>query len=320
MAASRQQVEPVLQQAGLLTAATGVAVACTSPKSGSLTWTRGRLTDGTEIEPGTPMYAASVSKQVIGALTAQQVLADRLRADDRVVDLLPALPGWAHPIRVRHLVHHTSGLPSTARLLTAVGLDDEHSLTNDLVLQGLRGLQAPDAPAGSGFRYSNLGYVLLAEALRTITHTSLPVLAQQALFGPLGMAASFLATDGQPHLPAVADTPRTVGDGGWWTSASDLLVWLDALNRDRLGPELTRLVQTPGRLEDGTAVDYAWDVTASPGTAGTSYTHGGNWRGWAAKTVRRPATCTAVALLTCSTDVEGVSRAAVDLHGSLTIG
>jgi CubicO group peptidase (beta-lactamase class C family) len=34
----------------------------------------------------------------------------RLRLDERVRDLLPALPAYTRDIRIRHLLHHTSGL------------------------------------------------------------------------------------------------------------------------------------------------------------------------------------------------------------------
>lgn len=319
MVTSGQRIERVLRRAGLLEATTEVAVACISPRTGVLTWTCGQLGSGTALDSLPPMYAASVTKQLIGVLVAQQVLAARLHPDDRVADLLPTLPGWAEPIRVRHLLHHTSGLPTVARVLAAVGLEDEQHLTNSLVLQGLRGLSVPEAPAGSTFAYSNIGYVVLAEALRALTGTPLPVLAQESLFAPLGMTTSYLASDAEPTLPLVTRTPRTIGDGGWWVSASDLLTWLDALNGDRFGPDLARLVQIPGHLDDGTALDYAWGITARPGPAGTSYTHGGNVPGWSAKTVRRPATRTAVALLTLSNDVQVVSQAAVDLHESLRV-
>ncbi len=102
------------------------------------------------------------------------------------------------------------------------------------------------------------------------------------------------------------------------TSPADLLTWLDALNRGRIGTELTRMVQTPGRLDDGTPLDYAWGMTARPGRGGTTYTHGGQWPGWTAKTVRCPSTRTAVALLTTSEDADAVSRVGMDLHERLT--
>ena len=312
--ASGQRVEAVLAAAGLLDLAGGMAVAYTSPGTGVVTWASGELGSGLAITPSTPMYAASVTKQMVAALVAQQVLAARLHADDRVVDLLPTLPAWAQPIRVRHLIHHTSGLPATARILAAVGLDDERDLENSLVLQALGTLSFPDAPAGGAFVYSNIGYVVLAEALSALTGVALAVLAEDSLFQPLGMTTSRLAADEHPTLTGITNAPRTVGDGGLWTSADDLLLWLDALNHDRLGAALTRLVQTPGRLDDGTPLDYAWGITARPSPRGTSYTHGGGWTGWTAKTVRRPATDTAVALLTTSDDPEAVSQAAVELH------
>ena len=74
------------------------------------------------------------------------------------------------------------------------------------------------------------------------------------------------------------------------------------------------MVQTPGRLDDGTALDYAWGITARTSARGTSYTHGGSWPGWTAKTVRRPVADTAVALLTTNNDPDAVSQAAVELH------
>ena len=265
------------------------------------------------------MYVASVAKQLVAVLAAQQVLAAQLHSEDRVIDLLPALPTWAAAIRVRHLIHHTSGLPATARVLAAVGGHEEQHLTNALVLHGLRCLSGADAPAGSAFVYSNVGYIVLAEIVCTVAATPLPDLAHRALFAPLGMTASRLATEQDEDVTKQTRPPRTLGDGGLWTSASDLLTWLDALNHDGFGADLTRLVQTPGRLDDGTPLSYAWGVTAHPGPAGTTYTHGGNWPGWSAKTIRRPATRTAVALLTTSNDVDAVSRAAVYLHEQLPV-
>lgn len=94
---------------------------------------------------------------------------------------------------------------------------------------------------------------------------------------------------------------------------------LDALNCDRLGPDLTPLVQTSGHLDDGTGLDCAWGITARSSPAGTSYSHGGNVPGWSARTVRRPSTRTAVALLTLSNNVQVVSQAAVDLHEPLPV-
>lgn len=318
MGAGEQWIKQVLQRAGLLDVSTGVAVACSAPSIGRSMWSTGSLESGRALDSSTPMYAASMTKQLVGVLVAQQVLAGRLHPDDRAVTVLPMLPGWATAIRVRHLLHHTSGLPTTARVMSAVDVDEEQHLTNALVLEGIERLASPDRPAGGAFAYSNIGYVVLAEIVRALTSTSIPKLARDSLFAPLGMTASRIADEPTPQDQDM-NLPRTVGDGGWWTSALDLLTWLEALNRERLGVGLSQLVQAPGRLDDSTPIDYAWGVVARPGSTGTSYTHGGNVPGWSAKTLRQPNTDTAVALLALSDSVQVVSQAAVDLHESLLI-
>lgn len=308
-------IRVTLTEGGLLRPGTGLAVGWHSPATGSLTWSSGSV-EGRPVSASTPVYAASVTKQLVGVLTAQQVLAGRLDVDASVADLLPGPAGWLAPVRVRHLLAHTSGLPGTGRVLAALGLRSASELSNPLVLEGLRRLPGPDDQPGRAYAYSNVGYVVLAEVVRAVAGVELSDLARTSVFEPLQMTTSRL---GDPLAPAAGwpAVPRTLGDGGWWTSAADLLRWLVALDHEELGPEVSRLVQTPGRLDDGTPLAYAWGVTARPGPAGTSYTHGGSWPGWSSKTVRRPATGTAVALLTTGADDEAVSRAALELHDRL---
>jgi CubicO group peptidase (beta-lactamase class C family) len=173
---------------------------------------------------------------------------------------------------------------------------------------------AGDTP-GRAFAYSNMGYVLLAEVLRCVTGRDPASAAEDDLFAPLGMSRSALGQAPPYALPA--PPPRTVGDGGLWTSASDLLLWLEALNQGLLGNGLTHLLQTPGRLENGTALDYAWGISVRPTDRGITYTHGGSWPGWTAKTVRNPTTGTALALLTCHSDTQVVSDLAMAIHDQL---
>jgi CubicO group peptidase (beta-lactamase class C family) len=220
-------------------------------------------------------------------------------------------------VQVRHLVHHTAGLPTTAQLLSVLDVTSEGALDNQLVLRGLSQLPQPRDLPGRVFAYSNIGYVLLAEVLRALTRADPAVLARDALLTPLGLTDSSI---GQAvpyslrHPP-----PRTIGDGGLWTTASDLLHWLEALNRALLGDQLTDLLQTPGTLDDGTRLDYAWAMTARPASLGVTYTHGGNWAGWTAKTVRNPTAGTALALLTSLDDAQLVSDVATAMHELLLL-
>ena len=293
-------------------------MAATSAGTGPFVWSAGTGPDAAPVTTRTQMYAASITKQFLAALVGQSVLARRLELDAGVRQILPLLPSWAEQVQVRHLVHHTAGLPTTSRLLRTLNLSDEAALDNQLVLHGLSELPRLDETPGRVFVYSNIGYVLLAEILRAVTGADPAVLAHQALLTPLGLTDTGIRTSA-PY-PLRSPPPRTVGDGGLWTTATDLLHWLEALNRRRLGDELTDLLQTAGHLDDGTCLDYAWGMTVRPAVLGATYTHGGTWPGWTAKTVRNPAAGTALALLTGHDDAHLVSDVAMAAHEQLLTG
>jgi CubicO group peptidase (beta-lactamase class C family) len=190
-------------------------------------------------------------------------------------------------------------------------------LDNALLVRALASIPALEHEPGREFRQSNTGYVLLAEILRAVHGAEPAELVRDDLLRPLGLADS--AVRSAPPYD-VGDQPwRTVGDGGLWTSARDLLVWLETLNDRLLGDELTELVQTPGHLDDGTPLDYAWGMSVHPTPVGTTYTHGGTWPGWTVKAVRNPVTRSAVALLTRADDDQLVSDLAIELHQLVTI-
>jgi CubicO group peptidase (beta-lactamase class C family) len=299
-----------------LPTAAAVAMAASS-STGPFSWSAGTSPNGTPVTTRTQMYAGSITKQLLAALVGQTILARQLTLDVSVGRIVPALPTWTERVQVRHLIHHAAGLPSTAQLLSALHLSDEAALDNQLVVQGMSQLQ-PHAVAGHVFAYSNIGYVVLAEVLRAAAGADPAALAHDALITPLrltdtsiGQAARYTLR----HPP-----PRTIGDGGLWTTATDLLRWLEALNRRVLGDQLTDLLQTPGRLDDGTCLDYAWGTTVRPASRGSMYTHGGSWRGWTAKTVRNPEAGTALAILTCLDEAQLVSDVAMAMHERLLLG
>ncbi|HEX6684143.1 MAG TPA: serine hydrolase domain-containing protein [Candidatus Limnocylindrales bacterium] len=54
---------------------------------------------------------SSVGKQMAAACVGMLVLRGVLDPDAPVREWIPDLPNWAAPITVRHLIHHTSGIP-----------------------------------------------------------------------------------------------------------------------------------------------------------------------------------------------------------------
>ena len=73
-----------------------------------------------------------------------------------------------------------------------------------------------------------------------------------------------LSVDFSPTAQAKAKALAKARGVALRTEEVDLVTWLDALNRRLLGAELTALLQTPGRLDDGTLLEYAWGMTVRP--------------------------------------------------------
>jgi len=256
----------------------------------------------------TVMYAASIAKQVIGLLLSQQVTAGVLDPELPLSRYVEDLPGWAGQVRVRHLVHHTSGLPPIG--------PPEPGAGNEGVLGFLRRSQGPATPPGARYAYSNVGYVCLAEILTRVTGQPVEQLAQSSLFTPLGMGSTALTRFGVSRA-GHASPPTTVGDGGLWTTAHDLLRWNDAMNAAAFGREVHQRSETPGTLDNRTPRDYAWGVRVIDHHGRRTLSHGGSWPTWSAKTIRQPDQGTSIGILTASEDTEAITMAALSALASL---
>jgi hypothetical protein len=88
-----------------------------------------------------------------------------------------------------------------------------------------------------------------------------------------------------PDEPLVIATGRT-GRRPAHLARGCLVRWCDALNGDRLG--VTGLVQTPGRLDDGTPLDYAWGMGVRSHKGHLVYRHGGGYADVRTMLVRVP--------------------------------
>ena len=229
-------------------------------------------------------YAGSLAKQVTGACAALLMGDGLLDLETPIAGWLHELPLWAGTIRVRHLIHHTAGLPSTEDVWERAEGAGEKDWTSDGVISALAGIPELEHPPGEAYAYSNVGYICLARILETLSGEALGSFAETRLFKPLRMRATTLSASPPQPLPSPA--PLSVGDGGLWTSVRDLLRWNEAMLRDTLGVADT--IHTTGRLDDGTPLDYAWGVRVFRVGDQRVQSHGGSWDNSTAKLVRLP--------------------------------
>lgn len=205
------------------------------------------LEAGVASSPTTNYRLASVSKQFTAASVLLLVEDGVLTLDDPVRRWLPTLPVATEAITLRHLLSHTSGLIDYEDLLPP---DQARQIHDADVLRLLEREDRLYFPAGSEYRYSNSGYALLALVVERASGQRFAAFLQARIFSPLGMTATLARQDEGPPVTdrafgytLVGDrwertdqstTSAVLGDGGIYSSITDLAKWDAAWYDDRL--------------------------------------------------------------------------------------
>ncbi len=279
------------------------------------------LEHGGPLTSTTPFVVGSLAKQFTAA-TVQMLTRQRaLSLDDDIRWHVPELPPSSPPIRVRHLLHHTSGLPDYREIFHVLGgRRQEDFYTSQDVVDLLGRLPAPNFAPGTEFLYSNTNYLLLARVAEKVGHHPLADLARELLFRPLGMRDTSFVED--PAVPlrgrAVGyvrdalggfrtqrDLRGIVGDGSLATTAEDLLHWDAAFDSAKLpgGGELRQVLQSPGRFDDGRPLAYGFGNYVTRHRGLPMISHSAAHAGIRAQFLRFPEEHVAVACLCNRSDV-----------------
>ena len=112
-------------------------------------------------------YLASISKQFTAMAIMMLAEEGRLNYEDRLRAYFPQFPTWGTEISLRHLLHHTSGLPHYIQFFSSREAIPELTrdiagITNEAVLERAMDLAGPELPVGSRYAYGGTSYVLLA--------------------------------------------------------------------------------------------------------------------------------------------------------------
>ena len=275
-------------------------------KDGKIIYKRGygmaNLEHNVSIAPTSVFRIGSTSKQFTASCIAMLALQGKISLDDDIRKYLPELPKYEKPITIRHLVHHTSGIRDYLTLAEVAALTDSHFYTPEDTIELLARQKKLNFLPGEEHLYSNSGYFLMGVIVEKASRKSLNDFAQEHIFKPLGMKNTQFYDD---HTRVVNNraagysptkrgfridmtTLDHVGDGGVFTTVEDLFLWDQAFYNFKLGKELMKLIQTPGVLNNGEKLDYAFglEITAYKGLKRVS--HSGGFAGFRAQMVRFP--------------------------------
>jgi CubicO group peptidase (beta-lactamase class C family) len=286
-------------------------------KDGAIAYARGYgmadLEHDVPISTATVFYVGSLSKQFTAMAAALAMQQGKLTPQDSVRTYLPELPDYAASIKVRHLIHHTSGLRDYNTLLSIAGRRGDEAYDNPTVLRMTARQKHLNFPPGSEYLYSNTGYTLLATIVERATGTPFASYADANIFKPLGMAVTHYHVDASRLVKNRAlafarsaagdvrlDTPSNerAGAGGLFTSIPDLLRWDNNFYDARVGgPALIEQLQGTEPLSNGKPSAYAWGLEIGTYRGMRIVEHGGSLGGYRAHLLRVPDRHTSVVLL-----------------------
>jgi CubicO group peptidase (beta-lactamase class C family) len=285
----------------------GAAVAVV--KDGRIVLERGygsaQLEYGIPITPQTVFHVASVSKQFATLAIVLLAQEGRLSLDDDIRRHLPELHDFGSTIKIRHLVHHTSGIRDQWELLMMAGWRLDDVITRDQIMAMMRRQRELNFEPGSEYLYSNMGYTLLAEIIERASGRTFGEYLEERIFRPLGMNATHVHNDHERVVPNRAYSYRPgAGGDGWrnsvlsyanqgatslFTTAGDLARWLVNFETAQVGGAAAiAQMRERGVLNNGDTIAYAFAISRSDYRGRTAWSHSGADAGYRSMVIHFP--------------------------------
>ena len=240
----------------------------------------------------------SMSKQFVAMCIALLARQGKLSLDDEIQKFIPELRNYKYSITIRHLIHHTSGLRDYLTLMDLAGLRFENEYPDEEIIGLIARQKELNFRPGDEFLYCNTGYLLLAEIVKRSSGMSLREFADGIIFAPLEMKNTFFHDDFSEIVKnrAVGYSPAesggfricmsifdVVGDGGVHTTTDDLCLWDANFYHNIIGgygQDFIEEITSPGKLNSGQALDYAFGLEISTYRGLKTIGHGGAWMGY----------------------------------------
>jgi D-alanyl-D-alanine carboxypeptidase len=177
-----------------------------------------------DVSTGRPMEArlrfraGSLTKPLVATVVLQLVAEGRVSLADTLERWLPGILPYGDQVTIRQLLGHTSGVPQDWAAIERTLYGSREGRLRDWSPQALVALVAgrpPSFPPGTGWSYSNTGYILLGLVVETAGGATLARELRRRLVEPLGLRHTYLPGDaGELPGPMSRGYSLPVGPGG----------------------------------------------------------------------------------------------------------
>jgi CubicO group peptidase (beta-lactamase class C family) len=246
--------------------------------------------------PETIFHTASVSKQFTAYAIVLLAKQGKLQLDDDIHKYLPWFPDLKEKITIRQLLNHTSGIRDQWQLLAISGTRLDDVITQDHIVKLLSKQQTLSFKPGEQFSYSNSGFTMLAEIVKSVTGQTLRQFTDSAIFKPLNMKNTHFHDDyteivknrsysynrkDNTHFTNSILSYSNAGATSLFTTVSDMAYWIMNFYTPKVGTQkdIEQLTQK-GKLNNGKELSYALGITVNTYKGWKQYSHSGGDAGY----------------------------------------
>jgi len=262
------------------------------------------LEHGLAMNTQTVLDIGSVSKEFTDFALVLLAARAKLGLDDDIRLYLPEVPDFGTPIRIRNLVHHTSGLREVYNALALAGWQPGDGIAQEEALALVTRSRDLNFEPGSEYLYCNTGYMLLADIVARASGRPFDRFMGEEVFGPLGMDHTTIMAEKGQVMWGAAESYAPTDDGGWlrvydnssiqgaggiYTTVADLARWLHNFRSAAVGGTAAiDQMQERGVLSGGDTLPYAFGLNVGRWRGLRTLSHGGSSAGYRASLLYFP--------------------------------
>ena len=245
------------------------------------------------VHPATIFQSGSVGKQFTATAVMMLVEEGKIGLDVPISKYFSSAPKWWKKVTVRELLSHTAGFSDYPK-----DFDFRRDYTEDQLLKIVASIPPAYAP-GTGWSYSNLGYLTLGILIHRVAGEFYGDFLQRRIFKPLGMSTARIINEADiiPNRASgyrldhgqlknqewVSPVLNTTADGSLYFSIMDIAKWDAALYTDALlKRSALQEMWTVAALRDGKpnsgGYGFGWFINSKKGHHVVE--HEGQWQGF----------------------------------------
>ncbi len=164
------------------------------------------------ITSNTVFNANSLSKQFVAFAVYLLEKEHKISLEDPIQKYIPDFPEYEHPIKIKHLLSHTSGIRDQWGLLSLAGFRFDDFISTEQILHFIKKQQSLNFETDTKHAYSHSNYTLLARIIEVASNQSFSEFMQEHIFSPLHMNDSFYLTNTKDIIKNSAYSYKKVDD------------------------------------------------------------------------------------------------------------